>query len=58
MASPSRNARKRAASEDIYDTNRLHDPSFRDGGPDRVKSEEEPVALSFDSERGKHGYHV
>jgi hypothetical protein len=58
MSSPSRNVRKRAASEDIYDANRIRDPSFRDAGPDLIKSEDEPIALSFEPEHGTHGYCV
>jgi hypothetical protein len=43
----SRNTRKRAASGDLHDIGRFPDPSFRDGGPDWVKSEEVPVDVFF-----------
>jgi hypothetical protein len=52
----SRNPKKRAASEELYDTNRFNYPSFRDGGADQVKSEEEPVDLSFVPQHGEHGF--
>jgi hypothetical protein len=58
MPSPSRNARKRAASDEVYDTDRFHDPSFRNRGPDRVKLEEEPVDVSFVPEHGELDYPV
>jgi hypothetical protein len=52
MAGPSSNARKRVASEDIYDAERFRDPSFRDESPEWVKSEEEPVNISLVPEDG------
>jgi hypothetical protein len=59
MTSPavamSRNARKREASKDLFDAERFHNPSFRDGGPDCVKLEEEPVDMSFAPPYCEHG---
>jgi hypothetical protein len=55
MPSPSRNAIKRAASEDLDDLDRSRNPSFRGGGLDRVKLEEVPIDVSLFPGRSKHG---
>jgi hypothetical protein len=55
MPSPSRNARKRVALEDLDDLGRRRDLSFRDGDPDRVKREEVPIDLSVFPGHSKHG---